>query len=55
MPVMPERQQTKLPDEGSPVTMNDRKRIRQAMFAGLRGGAQGALGTPSVAKPTLGA
>jgi len=53
--VVPERQQTKLPDSGSPVTADDRKRMmRRAMFAGLKGAAAGALGNPNVAKPTLG-
>jgi hypothetical protein len=52
---MPDRQQTKLPDAGSGITTDDRKRLRRAMFAGLKGTAQGALGNPNVAKPTLGA
>ena len=51
---MPERQQTKLPDAGSPMTVDDRKRMRRAMFAGLRGTTDGVLGNPNVTKPTLG-
>jgi hypothetical protein len=52
---MPERQQTKLPDAGASITVDDRKRMRRAMFAGLKGTTQGALGNPTVAAPTLGA
>jgi hypothetical protein len=52
---VPERQQTKLPDAGAPVTADDRKKmLRRAMFAGLQGSAQGVLGNPNTAKPTLG-
>lgn len=52
--VLPERQPTKLPDQGSAISKDDRKRFRRAMFAGMATSSQGAMGTPNIAQPTLG-
>jgi hypothetical protein len=52
---VPERQAVKLPDQGAPDSAGkNRDRWRRAIMAGLVTGPQGALGTPNVAKPTLG-
>ncbi len=57
VPSVPERQATKLPDQGSTANSDkDSRRRRRAMIAGLVTSPQGALGTASTtaASPTLG-
>jgi hypothetical protein len=49
-----ERQAVKLPDSGAPEGSVDNGRRRRAILAGLMTSPQGALGSPAIAKPTLG-
>ena len=51
IPAPAERQATKLPDAGS---TGNKDRSRKAWLAGLITSPMGVLGSPSVAKPTLG-
>ena len=54
MPTVPERQVTKLPDQGSKGAGNDTSRFRRALMAGLVTSPSGVLGSPATMKPTLG-
>ncbi len=54
IPAVPERQAAKLPDNGAPAGATDTSRRRRAIMAGILTSANGALGSPAVAKPTLG-
>jgi hypothetical protein len=53
MSTPPERQAMKLPDEGVDLTKSNGKR-RRAVMAGIITSPQGALGSPTAARPTLG-
>lgn len=54
VPVVPERQASKLPDQGAKANdKNNVNAMRRAMLAGMVTSA-GGLGTPSVSKATLG-
>jgi len=44
----------KLPDQGASASTFDDSKRRRMLMAGLVTSAQGALGSPSVSKPTLG-
>lgn len=54
IPSVPERQAAKLPDAGAPATATNNNRFRRALMAGLITSPQGVLGSPTIAKPTLG-
>lgn len=54
IPSVPERQAQKLPDAGAPTSAGQNNRFRRALMAGLVTSPQGVLGSPVVAKPTLG-
>ena len=54
VPSVPERQQVRLPDEGAAPNTDRFKKMRRAIMAGMITSPQGALGNPTVAKPSLG-
>jgi len=55
MPPPPaERQSIKLPDQGATGAGANSSKFRRAIMAGLLTSPQGVLGSPTVAKPTLG-
>jgi hypothetical protein len=54
VPTVPDRQAVKLPDNGAPAGASTYGSRRRAILAGLITSPQGLLGSPSVAKPTLG-
>lgn len=54
IPTVPERQAVQQPDKGAPVTRDQSLNQRRAIMAGLITSPQGLLGSPTVAKPTLG-
>ncbi|ALC13825.1 hypothetical protein [Sphingopyxis sp. 113P3] len=53
LPIQPERQAMKLPDEGLDLSKDSSKR-RRAIMAGLITSPQGALGSPNTSQATLG-
>lgn len=54
VPTVPERQAVQQPDNGAPITKDQSLNRRRAIMAGLITSPQGVLGSPVVAKPTLG-
>lgn len=54
IPTVPERQVTKMPDQGAKGAGADPSRFRRALMAGLVTSPNGVLGSPNVTKPTLG-
>lgn len=54
IPAPAERQATKLPDGATTTASDGKARARKAWLAGLITSPMGVLGSPNVAKPTLG-
>ncbi len=54
IPTVPARQPVQLPDHGAPAPVGDPQAWQRTVLAGMVTGPQGVLGTPVIAKPTLG-
>jgi hypothetical protein len=54
IPTTPVRQPTQLPDQGATTAAADPEAWQRTVLAGMVTGPQGVLGSPTVAKPTLG-
>jgi hypothetical protein len=54
IPTTPVRQPTQLPDQGAGQAAADPEAWQRTVLAGMVTGPQGVLGSPTVAKPTLG-